>query len=1671
MLQDEFGQLDKLNFFDDHITICKDYPKSKFTLLIHDDVLTRLKDEGFAKGPFGRRLTLVITFLIAHGRTSVVKGVQGEENRGWRRSPLGGNHGNHFYLWWAPCKAPPVMGINVNDNTIFLRAVRHHDDHTHLNSGELNDFHLINTHDLTKGTDFKLPWTQEQRSFIHALSPIRILRGQPGSGKTVSLWQSIQLRPDENILYLTWSSRLADLAREYFETFASLGSSFRVVIFTDLLHELAGKTPQALAIEEGRRVFFEAISKLSPEQLGPWANYSDTLYSEVRAHYVGAFLPSINGNATNKIDSSTQIRDYQLRRAGYLGKSIEGVISAIKAIEGRATLASCFPDLALAWEACEKLTSDLAVTTNDLIINRIVLDEVQDLTPIEALAFILLGRKIGEKNNGVAPFLLITGDEGQTVRPTDFEWPWLKNLISKVLRPPEDLSLISNLRNPSKINRFVCAINDLYESLPKQDRPRGQEHINEEESTIGEIIYCEAANSTSLADLIIKLTNFTYIFISLSESHPKFLKSENTSECLSVFEAKGLEFQRVCVINPGCFLGSILKSEHDGVVLGEVNRIRKRSNIDHMRVAVSRATETLILLDVDAKEKDNKHLKKILEDNDVLTLSPEELLKYLDSDNHDLESKIQMFLETARSLIDVRPELALQRARQAAHLFEGNEAMAKSGDVNLQNDVYLMIMRSVLQCIAIGVGSRSEYDTLLREAYQSSMKCDKTDVSQVILSFIDFQNEQDGSKKFELFVKLFESKTNVPANDRWAMNGFSRLYADLMENLLEFAADTKYCYEISKNLNFYFNAIGVPKENIEQESNFILLSVAKNLVSAGSFQKAMEIAKLICPEPKELLAVCQEGIETKSLQDKELQNKHLVAPFSEDTAKEMQKEIAINLRKAVVEKEDLGNGIKLEMVLIPAGKFVMGATKEEIKNSIESDFVVLSNIKISVNKFSEILARREKPHEITLAEPYYIGKYEVTQELWKIVMGNNPSETKGSKLPVTNVSWEECQEFIKKLNAKTSGGYRLPTEAEWEYACRAGTTTAYSFGANITPKDANYDYSNIKEPVAVGSYCPNSFGLYDMHGNVLEWCEDWITDYFEGVINDPWQPGIGKERILRGGSFNDSEMFVRSSNRFSDSPSTRRDSYIGFRLARTIKLKIEQGQTDLILSNNVEKLGRPYTEIEAKAAQNETSKNLDIDVHLKVDIKKEINLEFVLIPAGLFLMGSKESEKGRYTNEKQHEVLITTPFYIGMYAVTQEQWKSLMGNNPSKTKNKKFPVTNVSWNDCQNFIKKLNSLTGDNYRLPTEAEWEYSAKAGVVSAYTYGETVSNNEANYCNISPRIVGSYRPNAFGMYDVQGNVWELCHDRYAEDYHLFSKEDPQGPPVGEGVVMKGGGFRSPENQVRLSVRNSVLANHRNESLGFRLVRTIPSALTKSLHVKPIGFSPEVPESDALAVEESTGTLKLPSNSEQKGSKSVKDLSSYTFSALNFTEDFDNLDDAFYDQKKDHENLSDNIVQLDPKDPTSYRDRGKMYCELKKYPEAIMDFTKAIDMYCEFKKHPEAITDCINANELLDLQLALVYCIRGMVYLKQQRYHEAIADYTSAIELLPICVEAYAARGFAYHQIKKHSEVVADCTKAISLNPKLAAVYRLRGIAYKSLGKTKEAVADFAKAKKIEK
>ncbi|MDI6687990.1 MAG: formylglycine-generating enzyme family protein [Desulfobacterales bacterium] len=202
----------------------------------------------------------------------------------------------------------------------------------------------------------------------------------------------------------------------------------------------------------------------------------------------------------------------------------------------------------------------------------------------------------------------------------------------------------------------------------------------------------------------------------------------------------------------------------------------------------------------------------------------------------------------------------------------------------------------------------------------------------------------------------------------------------------------------------------------------------------------------------------------------------------------------------------------------------------------------------------------ERQHEVTLTKGFYMGVTEVTQGQWKAIMGNNPSRFKGDNLPVEQVSWNDCQEFIRNLNRQEGGDkYRLPTEAEWEYACRAGTTTPFYTGNCISTDQANYN-GNFPMPgcskgryrektIDVASFSPNAWGLYDMHGNVWEWCQNWYGDYPSGNVTDPEGPSNGSYRVDRGGSWLNDAGDCRSADRGSSTPGFGYGS-LGYRLAR-----------------------------------------------------------------------------------------------------------------------------------------------------------------------------------------------------------------------------------------------------------------------------------------------------------------------------------------------------------------------------------------------------------------------------------------------------------------------------------------------------------------------------------------
>ncbi len=232
---------------------------------------------------------------------------------------------------------------------------------------------------------------------------------------------------------------------------------------------------------------------------------------------------------------------------------------------------------------------------------------------------------------------------------------------------------------------------------------------------------------------------------------------------------------------------------------------------------------------------------------------------------------------------------------------------------------------------------------------------------------------------------------------------------------------------------------------------------------------------------------------------------------------------------------DLGQGVNLELIGIPAGEFDMGSPVLETGRSED-----------------------ESLHRVRIAQAFYIGKFEVTQAQWLLVMGSNPEQkTRDMRCPVTNVSWEDCQKFLVRLNdlagEKLPQGhrFRLPTEAEWEYACRAGTTTKFSFGDEEDKLGMYAWYGDSNGSIhAVGTKRANPWGLYDMHGNVWEWCQDWYGNYefpAKGATEDPSGPSSGSGRVLRGGGWNDSAVFCRSASRDGSDPSNRNDN-VGLRV-------------------------------------------------------------------------------------------------------------------------------------------------------------------------------------------------------------------------------------------------------------------------------------------------------------------------------------------------------------------------------------------------------------------------------------------------------------------------------------------------------------------------------------------
>jgi formylglycine-generating enzyme required for sulfatase activity len=499
----------------------------------------------------------------------------------------------------------------------------------------------------------------------------------------------------------------------------------------------------------------------------------------------------------------------------------------------------------------------------------------------------------------------------------------------------------------------------------------------------------------------------------------------------------------------------------------------------------------------------------------------------------------------------------------------------------------------------------------------------------------------------------------------------------------------------------------------------------------------------------------------------------------------------------------LTNSIGMKLVQIPAGRFSMGSPASEPGSE-----------------------EHEVLHKVELTQPYYLAITEVTEHQWAMVMEDafrtevredRDTETNrlirkeeiqirnpklDSQLPITNISWVQAVEFCQRLSQlpeekKEGRQYRLPTEAEWEQACRAETASAYSFGDDRSML-GTYGWQGGSQPQAVGQKLPNAWGLYDMHGNVAEWCFDYYGSYSEDLVVDPFGPKqlLSLERVIRGGSFDHKESQCRSGWRSKYTPNFK-VSTLGFRV---------------VLADPIGPSALP-------------------------SVVNSIGQRLVTIPAGRFKM---DSDMGASRERPVHEVTISKAFAIGSTEVTKGQWKEVMGTEPWKggipsvEDGDDYPAEHIKWTEAVEFCRRLSALpaeraAGREYRLPTEAEWEYACRGGLPTLYNFGNDklllseYAWHSGNRLGQHPQPVGQKLPNQYGLYDMHGNLQEWCSDWYGP-YKDGPLRDPIGPETGEERVVRGGGWFGDGTACRSSWRYSERPWSNINFNGFRVALNLP-------------------------------------------------------------------------------------------------------------------------------------------------------------------------------------------------------------------------------------------------------
>lgn len=611
-----------------------------------------------------RRVALLLRYLAAHGRAPVLKGCAETENKGWLRAPAGGNTGNQFYLW---------LQIKA-DRTIYVRALRHHDDHTLLTLGEADDYLELTPDAIADTGWFEAPWSAAQRQIIEERGKCVALIGLPGSGKTTATWEKIIQSDAKNSLYITYSKSLAAHAGEYFEAFLKKDQRIQIVTAHDLISIISGIEIGEHSIRAARSML-EQLSKFLPPQIRPnWERLSSSVYAEARAHLYGMAPMSKRSRWEPRLPGRMPTAEYlekARKRAGGDEDIPKWTLSVFDTIQKNEWLQRVFPELAAAAQARRRLRQGV-MPKQLLDINQIVLDEAQDLTMAEISVVVDLVKAIGKQAH--RPSLIIAGDESQTIRPTGFEWSSVNDLVfSEGLGKIKEITVSGNQRCPKNIGAVIDKATQMYKALGRSSRPSHAGEVEVEPATNGRLRLVVDRLGPSPDEAIERLSKLEGVaLVSPCMIRPKHIGAQAWHLVKGPEEIKGLEFQSVIIIDPLQDVAD--ETERDRGKADDA----LRTDIDRLRVCLSRATETLVALCLSPNTLVLSAIRRLFEG--AVEVSFGQLCEELSAGERTPEKEVNERINQSKSIIHVSQYA--HRALQSA-----GDAVARLGDKNLPGGV------------------------------------------------------------------------------------------------------------------------------------------------------------------------------------------------------------------------------------------------------------------------------------------------------------------------------------------------------------------------------------------------------------------------------------------------------------------------------------------------------------------------------------------------------------------------------------------------------------------------------------------------------------------------------------------------------------------------------------------------------------------------------------------------------------------------------------------------------------------------------------------------------------------------------------------------------------------------------------------------------------------------